>query len=249
MTAKKLLEVLDNMMAGFQIIDQNWRYIYINDAAAKHGHSTKEKLLGKTMMEVYPGIETTEMFSVLIRCMKNRAPAHMEMTRPEKFSTRLNLDHTQLRGRKILCEFDPATPYERVVRDFVLEAQTHGEAVVVLSAEANIVYRVLQREEGLEFFPLTSETIFSQIIDTHTEKHLAIVCDNLTDRIITMGFHSAYNFTKNALDQLIDPKITALFLLNPNAHSSKEVSSIRNLFSEQITYGKDGLTKVKLTLA
>jgi PAS domain S-box-containing protein len=70
--------ILDNMMEGFQVIDYKWRYIYVNDAVAKHGHTTKEKLLGKTMMEAYPGIEKTKMFSVLTRCMKERVPAYIE---------------------------------------------------------------------------------------------------------------------------------------------------------------------------
>ena len=30
------------------------------------------------MMEVYPGIEETDMFGVLARCMKDREPARME---------------------------------------------------------------------------------------------------------------------------------------------------------------------------
>lgn len=172
----------------------------------------------------------------------------LEIVRREKFSRRLEMNHTQLRGMKILCEFDPVVRYERSVRDFVLEAQAHGEAVIVLSREANVVRRVLQGDAGLEFDALTSETMFSQIIDAHAGKNLALVCDNLTDLIITMDFHPAYNFTKNALERLINPKITALFLLNPNAHSPKEVYSIRSLFSEQVTCGKDGLTKVKLTV-
>jgi PAS domain S-box-containing protein len=75
---KNFWNILDNMMEGFQVIDYKWRYIYVNDAVAKHGHTTKEKLLGKTMMEAYPGIEKTKMFSVLTRCMKERVPAHME---------------------------------------------------------------------------------------------------------------------------------------------------------------------------
>jgi len=48
---KHFRETLDNMIEGCQIIGYDWRYLYVNDAAAKHGHATKEKLLGKTMME------------------------------------------------------------------------------------------------------------------------------------------------------------------------------------------------------
>jgi PAS domain S-box-containing protein len=75
---KDFQNTLNNMMEGFQIIDHNWRYVYVNDAAAKHGHITKKDLIGKTMMEVYPGIEKTEMFSTLNRCMKERVSARIE---------------------------------------------------------------------------------------------------------------------------------------------------------------------------
>ncbi len=69
---------LDNMLEGCQIIGYDWRYRYVNDAVARHGHTTKEKLLGKTMMEVYPGIEKTKMFAALQRCMQERISIHTE---------------------------------------------------------------------------------------------------------------------------------------------------------------------------
>jgi PAS domain S-box-containing protein len=69
---------LDNMMEGCQIIDFDWRYLYVNDAVARHGRQTKEDLLGHTMMAVYPGIEETEMFAWLRRCMEERVPHQME---------------------------------------------------------------------------------------------------------------------------------------------------------------------------
>ncbi|PVX23961.1 MAG: hypothetical protein CW691_09215 [Candidatus Bathyarchaeum sp.] len=74
----RLRHTLDNMLEGCQIIDPDWRYLYVNDAAAKHGRLNKEKLLGKTMMEVYPGIEETELFSVLRLCMQNHISRHIE---------------------------------------------------------------------------------------------------------------------------------------------------------------------------
>jgi CheY-like chemotaxis protein len=172
---------------------------------------------------------------------------HLEKARSEKFSKALGLDHTQLRGRKILLEFDPATPYERVVRDFALEARTHGEAVIILTHTASIVHQVVEGEEGVELVPLTGGTILSPILEAHAEKTLVLVFDNLTDLILSMGFQSAYNFTKNALERLSGLRLTAMFLFNPKSHPSNEAYSIRNLFSEQVTYGKDGLTPVKLT--
>ncbi|MCE5215045.1 MAG: PAS domain S-box protein [Methanobacterium sp.] len=75
---KKFRGVLDNMMEGCQIISPNWRYLYVNDAVAKQGHAQKEELLGHTMMEIYSGIENTELFDVLRSCMKERSSHHID---------------------------------------------------------------------------------------------------------------------------------------------------------------------------
>lgn len=69
---------LDNMLEGCQIIGFDWRYIYVNDTAAKQGRRKREELLHRTMMETYPGIENTDMFRVLQRCMEERLPDSME---------------------------------------------------------------------------------------------------------------------------------------------------------------------------
>jgi PAS domain S-box-containing protein len=69
---------LDSMLEGCQIIDYDWRYIYVNEAAAKQGRKKKEELLGYTMMQVYLGIDRTEMFSHLRNCMTNRVPHQMD---------------------------------------------------------------------------------------------------------------------------------------------------------------------------
>jgi len=66
------------MLEGCQIIGFDWKYLYLNDVAIKHSRSTKEELIGKTMMDVYPGIENTEMFQYMNLCMKERTPNQME---------------------------------------------------------------------------------------------------------------------------------------------------------------------------
>lgn len=69
---------LNGMLEGCQIIGYDWKYLYVNDAVAFQGRKSKEELLGNTMMEVYPGIENTEMFAVLKSCMEKRTPKRME---------------------------------------------------------------------------------------------------------------------------------------------------------------------------
>lgn len=69
---------LDNMLEGCQIISHDWRYLYINKVAAQHGRRSVDQLLNRTMMEAYPGIENTELFSVLRRCMEHGVAHQME---------------------------------------------------------------------------------------------------------------------------------------------------------------------------
>ncbi len=69
---------LDDMLEGCQIIDFDWRYVYVNDAVARHGKRAKHELLDHTMMEMYPGIENTELFAVLRDCMENRVARQLE---------------------------------------------------------------------------------------------------------------------------------------------------------------------------
>ena len=77
--------VLDNLMEGCQVISREWKYLYVNDAIAKQGRRSKEQLLGRTMMEAYPGIQDTSMFTVLRRCMEERTIHRMvnEFTFPD----------------------------------------------------------------------------------------------------------------------------------------------------------------------
>lgn len=75
----KILEnVVDEMLEGMQVIDRAWRYIYVNQTVAEQGRSTKEALMGRTMMECYPGIEKTDLFAQLTKCMEERVSIHME---------------------------------------------------------------------------------------------------------------------------------------------------------------------------
>lgn len=69
--------VFDNMMEGIQVIDRDWRYKYVNDAVVRQSLYSREELLGHTMMEKYPGIEQTELFEKIGRCMKERLALRM----------------------------------------------------------------------------------------------------------------------------------------------------------------------------
>ncbi|NQV32351.1 MAG: PAS domain-containing protein, partial [Phycisphaeraceae bacterium] len=75
---ERIRESLDRLIEGCQIVGFDWRFLYLNDSAARQGRRPKEDFLGLTMMEVLPGIEDSDMFARLKQCMEERTMQHME---------------------------------------------------------------------------------------------------------------------------------------------------------------------------
>src|SRR5208337_4589806 len=75
---ERFRQTLDNMLEGCQIIGADWRYIYINDAAEHHNRRPTEELLGREYVAMWPGVETTEVYAFLRRCMDHGIPHTME---------------------------------------------------------------------------------------------------------------------------------------------------------------------------
>ncbi|HEY4497011.1 MAG TPA: PAS domain-containing protein, partial [Candidatus Paceibacterota bacterium] len=69
---------LDNIIEGCQIISPDFRYLYVNKSGARHGKSSVESLVGKRMVDVYPGIENTELFVQMKHSMDEKTPYRME---------------------------------------------------------------------------------------------------------------------------------------------------------------------------
>lgn len=75
---RALADTLDALREGLQILSFDWRYLYVNEAVARHGRKPPAELLGRTMFEAYPGIEQTPLFEALDTCMRERRPREME---------------------------------------------------------------------------------------------------------------------------------------------------------------------------
>lgn len=70
--------ILNSVIEGFQIIDADFRYVYLNPTAIAQSHYTEDKIIGHTMMELYPGIEKTALFEMLKKCMEERSVKYLE---------------------------------------------------------------------------------------------------------------------------------------------------------------------------
>lgn len=68
-TDRELVLVLDSMREGLLVISRDFRYRYGNRAAITQARRNTDELIGRTVMECYPGVERTEVFGVLARCL------------------------------------------------------------------------------------------------------------------------------------------------------------------------------------
>lgn len=65
-------DAIETLDEGFQVIGFDWRYLYLNEAAARQGKRDRKELVGRTLMECYPGIETTDLFRDIKKCLEER---------------------------------------------------------------------------------------------------------------------------------------------------------------------------------
>jgi len=75
---KRIQQILDHMMEGYQIVDFDYRYIFLNKVAEKHSMMPSDSLIGKTMMQAYPGIEKTRLFEMITDSLTNRTPNQLD---------------------------------------------------------------------------------------------------------------------------------------------------------------------------
>jgi PAS domain S-box-containing protein len=75
---ERLRGVLDNLLEGCQIIGFDWKYIYLNRTAEIHNRRANKELLGNRYMDMWPGIEQTDIFRIIKNTLENRVSHHLE---------------------------------------------------------------------------------------------------------------------------------------------------------------------------
>jgi PAS domain S-box-containing protein len=232
----RLQVTLDYMLEGCQIIDYDWRYAYVNEAAAKQGRKTKEELTGYTMMQVYPGIEKTELFNHIRNCMTNRVSHQIdnEFTFPDGskgwFELRiepvpeglliLSVDITK--NKEIEAELNNyRNRLEEVVAERTAECAKINEQ---LSLE---VQEHKKTEEGLKLRAIILDNALNAIFLVNTKGDFAYANDAAS---------KVYGYS---LDEFLNMNISVLLQL-PDA------PSVKTLLNRVIEKGQTSLEMVHL---
>ncbi len=172
---------------------------------------------------------------------------YLDHAMAEGFSKQLGIEHRKLQGKKLLLEFDPSAPYERLIRGFVLECVAHNETVTVLTRRGSTVRQALEGEKGVELVDVTPDLMLSPILEKHSGQPLGLIYDSLTELVLSTSPQIAYKFASSTIERLSDLRVTAIFLLNSAAHDLKDTYSLKRLFSNRASYGKQGIINVRIT--
>lgn len=76
--AHRLASMLESITDGFVALDQNWRYVYVNEQAARLIGTSRSELLGTSLWSRFPGLAGTSSESALRRAMENRESGSAE---------------------------------------------------------------------------------------------------------------------------------------------------------------------------
>jgi len=184
------------------------------------------------------------------------------------FSKSIGLDHERLVGRRILLEFDPVSDYEKVVDRLAKESMANVEPLFVFTSSTSPIYAHLAQQLTIKFFltsiltsipksssentmllPAKSPSLIldslNKVLEAYADANVCFVFNILSELLISIGRERTFTFLRHALDMLYSEKVTSLFLLNTSAHETGVVSQLRNLFSNQLAYSKNGLEITK----
>lgn len=141
---ERLRSTLYNMIEGCQIISPDYKYLFLNKAALESSRKTSEELLGNTMMECYPGIEKTEMFAKLKRCMELRIPENFvnEFTYPDGEQRVFNLHFEPVpEGLFILSEdITDLKSAQDTIHKFRMGIELSSDAIFLADKDGLITY-------------------------------------------------------------------------------------------------------------
>jgi PAS domain S-box-containing protein len=89
----RLLATLEALMEGCLVMDRDWRYVFLNEAAIRQARRPRASFLGRTMMECYPGIESTSVYAAMRYSMEKRVRQRLrtEFTYPDGSSATFEL--------------------------------------------------------------------------------------------------------------------------------------------------------------
>ena len=82
--SESIFKAADDLVEGCVLLGFDWTYLYVNDAAARQNQLNRENLIGRTMLEMFPGAEDSKVFRHYRIAMEERRPQYFESEHIQK---------------------------------------------------------------------------------------------------------------------------------------------------------------------
>jgi hypothetical protein len=187
------------------------------------------------------------------------------------FSKLLRKNHDQIVGGQYLVEVDVNAPYEKTVIDFCLEFLSYGDSVLVVTPKSSVLQRALDQYKDIRFclfssnvsrptpvedesgqilIPQDSLTDIVDVLETmwkqsKVDRKTALVLDNLSDRVISIGLEKTYKYLKEMLAIFGEQGTTCFFLIHGGTMEARGQNLLRSLFGNILVVSRDRLTVLK----
>lgn len=79
---EKYYSFLNNLADGVFVLDRDWRYVFVNEAALQLVKPSREELLGNKIFDVFPGIQKTTFFKAYKKTMQTGQIYNLEDSYP-----------------------------------------------------------------------------------------------------------------------------------------------------------------------
>lgn len=119
-------ELLDNVGVPFCALDDQFRLVYLNDAARADDHFATRKVLGQKVWTLFPWTEQTELTDCLDRTASHDEPTEVEIESP--MNQRCYKVRVFPRQRGLSAVFEDITEWKRYQKDLV-DAKERAETM------------------------------------------------------------------------------------------------------------------------
>ena len=75
---QRLAVIVDSIADGFYALDRSWRFTHVNDAALRHMGKTREELLGRKLLDIFPESRGSFIETEYARAMESGEPRHFK---------------------------------------------------------------------------------------------------------------------------------------------------------------------------
>jgi len=79
---RRMIAIVEAIADGFCVLDTEWRYSYVNQAAAKMFGKELDQLLGRNLWEVWPDLADSPFGEAYRRAVRENVPVEVEAFRP-----------------------------------------------------------------------------------------------------------------------------------------------------------------------